>query len=139
MFNELKVKPSKLFKRKNKDEYYWKQQELSEDLIFDDYWKQVAFYYKCTGKKPFLSLVNEDNYMILDDTHEKMRADHLEYQFNLMTNKIYRWEQMIIYCKGNLSELANITEEPDLNHYYHYKDTTDKQKQTIKELWGLNA
>ena len=139
LFNELKVKPSKLFKRKNKDEYYWKQQELSEDLIFDDYWKQVAFYYKCTGKKPFLSLVNEDDYMILDDTHEKMRADHLEYQFNLMTNKIYRWEQMIIYCKGNLSELANITEEPDLNHYYHYKDTTDKQKQTIKELWGLNA
>ena len=67
LFNELKVKPSKLFKRKNKDEYYWKQQELSEDLIFDDYWKQVAFYYKCTGKKPFLSLVNEDDYMILDD------------------------------------------------------------------------
>ena len=136
---ELKTKPSKLYKRKNKDEYYWKQQDLNEDLIFDGYWKQVAFYWKCTGKKPFLALANEDNYIIFDDSHEKMRADHLEYQYNLMCKKIYRWEQMIIYCKGNLSELANITEEPDLNHYYHYKNTTDKQKQIIEQLWGLKS
>ena len=138
-FLELKTKPSKLYKRKNKDEYYWKQQELSEDLIFDGYWKQVAFYWKCTGKKPFLALANEDGYIIFDDTHEKMKADHLEYQFNLMKNKIYRWEQMIIYCKGNLAELAKITEEPDLNHYFHYKNITDKQKQIIEQLWGLKA
>ena len=138
-FLELKTKPSKLYKRKNKDEYYFKQQELSEDLIFDGYWKQVAFYWKCTGKKPFLALANEDGYIIFDDTHEKMKADHLEYQFNLMKNKIYRWEQMIIYCKGNLAELAKITEEPDLNHYFHYKNITDKQKQIIEQLWGLKA
>ena len=136
---ELKTKPSKCYKRKNKDEYYFKQQELSEDLIFDGYWKQVAFYWKCTGKKPFLALANEDGYIIFDDTHEKMKADHLEYQFNLMKNKIYRWEQMIIYCKGNLAELAKITEEPDLNHYFHYKNMTDKQKQIIEQLWGLKA
>jgi len=68
-----------------------------------------------------------------------MRADHLEYQYNLMCKKIYRWEQMIIYCKGNLSELAKITEEPDLNHYFHYKTLTDKQKKIIKQLWGLDA
>ena len=138
-FLELKTKPSKCYKRKNKDEYYFKQQELSEDLIFDGYWKQVAFYWKCTGKKPFLALANEDDYIIFDDTHEKMKADHLEYQFNLMKNKIYRWEQMIIYCKGNLAELAKITEEPDLNHYFHYKNITDKQKQIIEQLWGLKA
>ena len=138
-FIELKTKPSKCYKRKNKDEYYWKQQELSEDLIFDGYWKQVAFYWKCTGKKPILALANEDDFLILDHTHEKMRADHLEYQYNLMCKKIYRWEQMIIYCKGNLSELAKITEEPDLNHYFHYKTLTDKQKKIIKQLWGLDA
>jgi len=84
-------------------------------------------------------LANETDYLIFDDTHEKMRADHLEYQFNLMTKKIYRWEQMIIYCKGNLSELANLTEEPDLNHFFHYKNLTDKQRQLIKQLWGINA
>ena len=138
-FLELKTKPSKCYKRRNKDEYYWKQQELSEDSIFDGYWKQVAFYWKCTGKKPFLGLANETDYLIFDDTHEKMRADHLEYQFNLMTKKIYRWEQMIIYCKGNLSQLAELTEEPDLNHFFHYKNLTDKQRQTIKQLWGINA
>jgi DNA-directed RNA polymerase subunit M/transcription elongation factor TFIIS len=138
-FLELKTKPSKCYKRRNKDEYYWKQQELSEDSIFDGYWKQVAFYWKCTGKKPFLGLANETDYLIFDDTHEKMRADHLEYQYNLMVKKIYRWEQMIIYCKGNLSKLAELTEEPDLNHFFHYKNLTDKQKQTIKQLWGINA
>ena len=138
-FLELKTKPSKCYKRRNKDEYYWKQQELGEDLIFDGYWKQVAFYWKCTGKKPFLGLANETDYLIFDDTHEKMKADHLEYQFNLMTKKIYRWEQMIIYCKGNLSQLAELTEEPDLNHFFHYKNLTDKQRQIIKQLWGINA
>jgi hypothetical protein len=84
-------------------------------------------------------LANETDYLIFDDTHEKMRADYLEYQYNLMVKKIYRWEQMIIYCKGNLSKLAELTEEPDLNHFFHYKNLTDKQKQTIKQLWGINA
>ena len=46
---------------------------------------------------------------------------------------------MIIYCKGNLSQLAELTEEPDLNHFFHYKNLTDKQRQTIKQLWGINA
>ena len=42
---ELKTKPSKCLKRRNKDEYYWKQQELSEDSIFDGDWKQLAYYW----------------------------------------------------------------------------------------------
>ena len=46
-----------------------------------------------------------------------MRADHLEEQYNLDDSKINRWEQMIIYCKGDLNKLAELTEEPDLNHH----------------------
>ena len=46
---------------------------------------------------------------------------------------------MIIYYKGDLQKLADISEPPDLNHYYHYKYLTDKQRKTIKQLWGLDA
>jgi len=138
LFIELKTKPPSVYKRKNKDEYYFKTQELNDDSIFDDYWKQVAFYWKCTGKKPFLVLVNENDYLIYDDTHDALRADHLDYQYNMMINKIYNWEQMVIYCKGDLYKLAELTEPPDLNHYYHYKYMTNKQKETIQKLWKLN-
>ena len=116
-----------------------KQQELGEDSIFDGYWKQVAFYWKCTGKKPFLVLVNDKEYLIYDDTHAALYDDHLEYQYNMMVKRIYNWEQMIIYCKGDLQKLADISEPPDLNHYYHYKYLTDKQRKIIKKQWGLDA
>jgi hypothetical protein len=139
-FIELKTKPPKIAKKKNRDEYYFKKSEpLGDDSIFDDYWRQVAFYWKCTGKKPHLVLVNENEYLIYDDTHAALYDDHLEYQYKMLMNRVYNWEQMIIYCKGDLQKLANITEPPDLNHYYHYKNLISTQSKTIKQLWGLEA
>jgi hypothetical protein len=140
LFIELKTKPPKVIKRKGKDEYYFKKSEpLGDDSIFDDYWRQVAFYWKCTGKKPHLVLVNENEYLIYDDTHAALYDDHLEYQYKILMQKVYNWEQMIIYCKGDLQKLAQITEPPDLNHYYHYKNLISTQSKTIKQLWGLDA
>nr|BAR28363.1 putative nuclease [uncultured Mediterranean phage uvMED] len=139
LFVELKTKPPSIIKKKGKDEYYFKTQPLGDDAVFDAYWGQVAFYWKCTGKKPFLVLVNDKEYLIYDDTHAALYDDHLEYQYNMMVKRIYNWEQMIIYCKGDLQKLADISEPPDLNHYYHYKYLTDKQRKTIKKLWGLDA
>lgn len=140
LFIELKTKPPKIVKRKNKDEYYFKKSDpLGDDSIFDDYWRQVAFYWKCTGKKPHLVLVNENEYLIYDDTHAALYDDHLEYQYNRLMNKVYNWEQMVIYCKGDLQKLSTITEPPDLNHYFHYKNLINTQSKTIKQLWGLEA
>ena len=138
-FIELKTKPPTIVKRKNKNEYYFKPQQLGDDSVFDDYWRQVAFYWKCTGKKPHLVLVNEKEYLIYDDTHAAMYDDHLEYQYKMLMNRVYNWEQMIIYCKGDLQKLAHITEPPDLNHYYHYKNLISTQSKKIKQLWGLEA
>ena len=36
---------------------------------------QVAFYYHCTQKKPFLFYVNENEYRIFDDTHDMLKPD----------------------------------------------------------------
>ena len=138
-FIELKTKPPAIAKRKNKNEYYFKSQQLGDDVVFDDYWRQVAFYWKCTGKKPHLVLVNEKEYLIYDDTHAALYDDHLEYQYKMLMNRVYNWEQMIIYCKGDLQKLAHITEPPDLNHYYHYKNLISTQSKTIKQLWGLET
>jgi DhnA family fructose-bisphosphate aldolase class Ia len=54
--------------------------EMMQSLM--TYWGQVAFYWKCTGKKPFLVLVNDKEYLIYDDTHAALYDDHLEYQYN---------------------------------------------------------
>jgi hypothetical protein len=39
---------------------------------------QLAFYYHCTKRKPFLFYVNENEYTIFDDMHDMLRNDYLE-------------------------------------------------------------
>ena len=57
--------------------------------------------------------------------------------YYMCTKKILLWERMIMFCKGNLSELALMCEAPDINHPFYYKDLADEQKQLITNLWGI--
>ena len=54
-----------------------------------------------------------------------------------MVVKILLWQRMIMFCKGNLSELAQMCEPPDMNHYYYYKDLAPEQLKLITDLWGI--
>ena len=66
--------------------------------------------------------------------------DHLEYQYKMLMNRVYNWEQMIIYCKGDL-QVSKLTEPPDLNHYYHYKNLmyTIKNNQTTMGVRSMKS
>jgi hypothetical protein len=56
-----------------------------------------------------------------------------------MVQRIISWEQLIIFCKGDIKKLANFAEPPELNHPFYYRDLIDDQKKQIKQLWGLDA
>ena len=134
---ELKTKPPNIRKIKNKEEWSMSSQALPIEPTIENL-TQTAFYYMCSKKKPFLVYTNDKEHIIFDDKHELMRTDHLEFLYFKMVEKILLWERMIMFCKGNLSELALMCEPPDLNHYFYYKDLATEQTQLISKLWGIN-
>ena len=135
---EAKTKPPTIKKKRGKDEYYMASTQLPLDPD-PMHVSQLAFYYHCTKRKPFLFYVNENEYIIFDDTHDTLRSDYLEYQYELLTQRLKAWEQLIIFCKGDIQKLSSFAEPPELNHPFYYRDLIDEQKQQINKLWGLNA
>jgi hypothetical protein len=134
---ELKTKPPNIRKVNGKQEWKMMSQPLPTEPTIENL-TQTAFYYMCAKKKPFLVYTNDKEHIIFDDKHELMRTDHLEFLYFKMVEKILLWERMIMFCKGNLSELALMCEPPDMNHYFYYKDLATEQTQLISKLWGIN-
>jgi len=136
LFIELKTKPPNIRKIKNKEEWKMSSQPIPTEPTFDNL-TQTSFYYMCTKKIPFLVYVNDKEHIVFDQSHELMKKDHLEHLYFKMCEKILFWEKMIMFCKGNLQELAMMCEPPDLNHPFYYKDLAPEQLQLITNLWGM--
>ena len=136
LFIELKTKPPNIRKVKNKEEWKMSSQPIPTEPTFDNL-TQTSFYYMCTKKIPFLIYVNDKEHIVFDQSHELMKKDHLEHLYFKMCEKILFWEKMIMFCKGNLQELAMMCEPPDLNHPFYYKDLAPEQLQLITNLWGM--
>ena len=135
-FIELKTKPPNLRKVKGKEEWNMITQDLPTEPTIENL-TQTSFYYMATKKIPYLVYVNDKDYVIFDQSHELMKADHLEYLYFKMVEKILLWERMIMFAEGKLETLAMMCEPPDLNHFFYYKDLADEQKQLITKLWGV--
>ena len=135
-FIELKTKPPNLRKVKGKEEWNMITQDLPSEPTIENL-TQTSFYYMTTKKIPYLVYVNDKDYVIFDQSHELMKADHLQYLYNKMIDKILLWEKMIMFCEGNIEKLALMCEPPDLNHFFYYKDLADEQKELITKLWGI--
>ena len=135
-FIELKTKPPNIRKVKNKEEWKMSSQPIPSEPTFDNL-TQTSFYYMCTKKIPFLVYVNDKEHIVFDQSHELMKKDHLEHLYFKMCEKILFWEKMIMFCKGNIQELAMMCEAPDLNHPFYYKDLAPEQLQLITNLWGM--
>tara|TARA_R110000787_G_scaffold80812_1_gene175584 strand:- start:180 stop:1115 length:936 start_codon:yes stop_codon:yes gene_type:complete len=133
---ELKTKPPNIRKVRNKEEWTMSSQALPTEPTLDNL-TQTSFYYMCTKKIPYLIYVNDKEHITFDQSHELMKKDHLEYLYFKMCEKILLWERMIMFCKGNISELALMCEPPDMYHPFYYKDLADEQKQLITKLWGI--
>jgi len=137
-FMELKTKPPSLKKKRNKDEYYMATTQLPTEPD-PTHVSQVAFYYHCTKRKPHLVYVNENEYKIFDDQYYQLSPNYLEERYNFMTQRLKSWEELIIFCQGDINKIAHFAEPPELNHPFYYRDLIDEQKQTIKQLWGLDT
>jgi hypothetical protein len=135
-FIELKTKPPNIRKVKNKEEWNMSSQPIPTEPMFDNL-TQTSFYYMCTKKIPFLVYVNDKEHIVFDQSHELMKKDHLEHLYFKMCEKILFWEKMIMFCKGNIQELAMMCEPPDLSHPFYYKDLAPEQLQLITNLWGM--
>ena len=135
-FIELKTKPPNLRKVKGKEEWNMITQDLPTEPTIENL-TQTSFYYMATKKIPHLVYVNDKDYVIFDQSHELMKADHLEYLYFKMVEKILLWERMIMFAEGKVETLALMCEPPDLNHFFYYKDLADEQKQLITKLWGI--
>jgi hypothetical protein len=136
LFIELKTKPPNLRKIKGKEEWNMITQDLPSEPTIENL-TQTSFYYMATKKIPYLVYVNDKDYIIFDQSHELMKADHLKYLYNKMIDKILLWEKMIMFCEGNIEKLALMCEPPDLNHFFYYKDLASEQKELITKLWGI--
>ena len=135
-FIELKTKPPKTSKVRNKDEFKMRSQDLPLEPQIE-HLTQTSFYYMATKKTPYLVYTNDKEVKVFDQSHDLMKHDHLEHLYNKMIQKILLWEKMIMYCEGDIEKLALMMDPPDMDHPFYYRDLTDDQKQLINKLWGI--
>ena len=137
-FIELKSKPPRTTKVRNKEEFKMRSQDLPEEPQIE-HLTQTSFYYMATKKTPYLVYTNDKEVKVFDDSHELMKHDHLEYLYNKMVQKILLWEKMIMYCEGDIEKLALMCEPPDMDHPFYYRDLTEDQKKLIYKLWSIKT
>ena len=130
-FLELKSKPINFRKNKNGMGQIIQKLPNTIDDCEETYMKQVAFYWKATGKKAYLGYINSEEYKIFEP-----EDDRLEYYYHQLVNKAFTIQNLLEVSKGDASQMAKLVEAPDLKNFY-YSDLTPEQIDITKQLWGL--
>ena len=130
-FLELKSKPINFRKNKNGMGQIIQKLPNTIDDCEETYLKQVAFYWKATGKKAYLGYVNQEEYKIFEP-----EDDRLEYYYQQLIKKAFTIQNLLEVSKGDAKQMAKLVEAPDLKNFY-YSDLTEDQINITKELWGL--
>jgi hypothetical protein len=130
-FLELKSKPINF--RQNKNGLGQTIQKLPAGIedVETSYMKQVAFYWKATGKKAYLGYVNSEEYKIFEP-----EDDRLEYYYKQLINKAFTIQNLLEISEGDPKLMAKYVEMPDVKNFY-YSDLTEEQVDITKELWGI--
>jgi hypothetical protein len=130
-FLELKSKPINFRKNKNGMGQIIQKLPNTIDDCEETYMKQVAFYWKATGKKAYLGYINSEEYKIFEP-----EDDRLEYYYHQLVNKAFTIQNLLEVSKGDARQMAKLVEAPDLKNFY-YSDLTPEQIDITKQLWGL--
>jgi len=130
-FLELKSKPINFRKNKNGMSQIIQKLPNTIDDCEETYLKQVAFYWKATGKKAYLGYVNQEEYKIFEP-----EDDRLEYYYHQLVNKAFTIQNLLEVSKGDARQMAKLVEAPDLKNFY-YSDLTEEQVDIAKKLWGI--
>ena len=130
-FLELKSKPINFRQNKNGLGQTIQKLPATIDDCEPTYMKQVAFYWKSTGKKAYLGYVNQEEYKIFEP-----EDDRLEYYYNQLINKAFTIQNLLEISEGDPKLMAKYVEMPDVKNFY-YSDLTEEQVDITKELWGI--
>jgi hypothetical protein len=130
-FLELKSKPVNFRQNKNGLGQTIQKLPASIEDVETSYMKQVAFYWKATGKKAYLGYVNSEEYKIFEP-----EDDRLEYYYNQLINKAFTIQNLLEISEGDPKLMAKYVEMPDVKNFY-YSDLTEEQVDITKELWGI--
>jgi hypothetical protein len=131
-FLELKSKPINFRKGKNGMAQNYAEAYLATiDDCEETYMKQVAFYWKATGKKAYLGYVNSEEYKIFEP-----EDDRLEYYYKQLINKAFTIQNLLEISEGDPKVMAKFVEMPDIRNFY-YSDLTPEQVEITKQLWGI--
>jgi hypothetical protein len=130
-FLELKSKPVNFRKGKNGLTQTIQKLPATIDDCEETYMKQVAFYWKATGKKAYLGYVNSEEYKIFEP-----EDDRLEYYYKQLINKAFTIQNLLEISEGDPKVMAKFVEMPDIRNFY-YSDLTEQQVEITKQLWGM--
>jgi hypothetical protein len=130
-FLELKSKPINFRQNKNGLGQTIQKLPATIDDCEPTYMKQVAFYWKATGKKAYLGYVNSEEYKIFEP-----EDDRLEYYYNQLINKAFTIQNLLEISEGDPKLMAKYVEMPDVKNFY-YSDLTEEQVDITKELWSI--
>jgi hypothetical protein len=130
-FLELKSKPINFRQNKNGLGQTIQKLPASIDDCEETYMKQVAFYWKATGKKAYLGYVNQEEYKIFEP-----EDDRLEYYYKQLINKAFTIQNLLEISEGDPKVMAKFVEMPDIKNFY-YSDLTEEQVDITKQLWGI--
>jgi len=126
---ELKTKPINF--RQTKKGLSATKQKLPEEQGDEAHLKQLAFYYKATGKTPYLVYVNHEEYKIF-----KPEIPQLEYYYQQMINKAFIIQNLLEITEADMNKITQLVEPPDFKSFY-YSDLTVAQLEKVKEVWRL--
>jgi hypothetical protein len=130
-FLELKSKPINFRQNKNGLGQTIQKLPASIEDVETSYMKQVAFYWKATGKKAYLGYVNSEEYKIFEP-----EDDRLEYYYKQLINKAFTIQNLLEISEGDPKLMAKYVEMPDIKNFY-YSDLSEEQVDITKELWGI--
>jgi hypothetical protein len=130
-FLELKSKPINFRQNKNGLGQTIQKLPATIDDCEETYMKQVAFYWKATGKKAYLGYVNQEEYKIFEP-----EDDRLEYYYKQLINKAFTIQNLLEISEGDPKVMAKYVEMPDVKNFY-YSDLTEEQVDITKQLWGI--
>lgn len=130
-FLELKSKPINFRQNKNGLGQTIQKLPATIDDCEETYMKQVAFYWKATGKKAYLGYVNQEEYKIFEP-----EDDRLEYYYKQLINKAFTIQNLLEISEGDPKVMAKFVEMPDIRNFY-YSDLTPEQVEITKQLWGI--
>lgn len=97
----------------------------------DAHMRQLAFYYQCTKKTPYLVYANPEEYKIF-----KPEIPELQYHYDQMLNKAWIIQNILELTEADINKITQLVEPPDLKSFY-YSDLTVAQLEKVKEVWRL--